>query len=69
LIVIEGTGANPNKLLPEDRLIVAFVGAILLVPVPILVFGLASNFLEGKVGIIVTVVCLFIGGAGVCYFV
>ena len=36
-----------------------------LIPLPLLAFGLVNKFVDGNLGLVLSLVCLFINGAGV----
>ena len=36
-----------------------------IVPLPVLCFGLVNKFIDGNLGLVLSLVCLFINGAGV----
>lgn len=63
--VIKGRLRRDGKWVPEDRLRVTLYGALILLPLDLLVFGLTVRFVPGKVGLVVCLVCLFVNGAGV----
>ncbi|KAF8880862.1 major facilitator superfamily domain-containing protein [Infundibulicybe gibba] len=50
---------------PEDRLRATLIGAAFLVPVPVLISGLLSQFVGGTTSLIFNLICLFINGVGV----
>jgi len=50
---------------PEDRLRATLFGAAVLVPFSVLASGLVTQFIEGKIGLVLNLVCLFINGLGV----
>ncbi|CAL1703109.1 unnamed protein product [Somion occarium] len=50
---------------PEDRLRGLWVGAALCVPISVLLFGFVTEYIEGRLGIVLDLVCLFINGLGV----
>jgi len=51
---------------PEDRLRAAIPGALFLVPLSVIFSGLLVQFVPGKIGSILNLVCLFVNGFGVC---
>lgn len=51
---------------PEDRLRAAIPGALLFVPLSMIFSGLLVAFVPGKIGLILTLICLFFNGLGVC---
>ncbi|KAF8888325.1 major facilitator superfamily domain-containing protein [Infundibulicybe gibba] len=50
---------------PEDRLRATLVGAMFLVPLSVFFSGLLSQFVGGKIGLILNLFCLFVNGIGV----
>ena len=50
---------------PEDRLRAALIPFAVLVPLPVLCFGLINKFIDGNLGLMLSLVCLFVNGAGV----
>ncbi|KAJ6531870.1 major facilitator superfamily domain-containing protein [Mycena capillaripes] len=50
---------------PEDRLRASLLGASVLVPLSVLLSGLTITYLDGPVGIVLTLCCLFFNGLGV----
>jgi hypothetical protein len=51
---------------PEDRLRATLPGAMVLVPVSVLLSGLITQFVEGqRVGLVLNLICFFINGFGV----
>ena len=51
--------------MPEDRLRATFGGALLLAPLSVLFSGLITQFVDGKVGLVLNLICLFLNGFGV----
>ncbi|KAF5318029.1 hypothetical protein D9619_012107 [Psilocybe cf. subviscida] len=50
---------------PEDRLRAALIPFALVAPIPILVYGLVNQYVDGPLGLTTCLLCLFISGAGV----
>jgi MFS family permease len=50
---------------PEDRLRATMSGALFLVPLSVLCSGLLTQFVDGKIGLILNLMCLFMNGVGV----
>ncbi|KAF8577031.1 MFS general substrate transporter [Ramaria rubella] len=63
--VIEGRKRREGKWVPEDRLRATIPGALVILPLSLLVFGLTTKFIPGNLGLVITLVCLFVHGAGV----
>lgn len=51
--------------MPEDRLLPTLPGALILVPLSVLIYGVSVQFIPGKVGMIINLLCLFANGLGV----
>jgi hypothetical protein len=52
---------------PEDRLRAARFGALILVPLSILISGLLTEYVPGTLGLMLNLVCLFFNGLGVSF--
>jgi len=50
---------------PEDRLRAAWIPFAIIVPLPVLAFGLVNKFIDGNLGLTLSLICLFFNGAGV----
>ena len=50
---------------PEDRLRAALIPFAVIVPLSVLGFGLVNKFVDGNIGLVLSLVCLFFNGAGV----
>ena len=50
---------------PEDRLRASLIAFAIIVPVSVLAFGLVNQFVEGRLGLVLSLVCLFFCGVGV----
>lgn len=53
---------------PEDRLRATLSGALFLVPLSVLAFGLTTQFVPGPLGLVINLLCLFVNGVGVRLF-
>ncbi|KAI0668312.1 MFS general substrate transporter [Trametes maxima] len=63
--VIRGRALRGGTWVPEDRLRATYWGALVYVPLSCAVFGLATQFVPGPVGIVIDVICLFVNGVAV----
>ena len=63
-IVIKWRRKRKGVWYPEDRLRAAIVPLALLV-LSLLAFGLVNKFVDGKLGVGLSLVCLFVNGGGV----
>ncbi|KAJ3513850.1 hypothetical protein NLJ89_g2716 [Agrocybe chaxingu] len=50
---------------PEDRLRATIVGALVFIPLSVLFSGLLTEYVPGKIGLTLNLICLFINGIGV----
>ena len=50
---------------PEDRLRAAVIPFAVLVPLSVVSYGLVNRFVDGNVGLVISLVCLFFNGGGV----
>jgi hypothetical protein len=64
--VIEGRLRREGEWVPEDRLRATLFGALILLPLSVLIFGLTTQFVPGKFGLMIDIVCVFMNGVGVC---
>jgi len=65
LTVIKWRRKRKGVWYPEDRLRAAVIPFAVLVPLSLLGFGLVNKFVDGNLGIMLSLVCLFFDGAGV----
>lgn len=64
-IIVKYRSRRGGEWVPEDRLRATLVGAAIFVPFSILCSGLLTQFVEGKVGLVLNLICLFLNGFGV----
>ena len=64
-IVIKWRRKRKGVWYPEDRLRAAIVPMAVLIPLSLLAFGLVNKLVDGKLGLVLSLVCLFINGGGV----
>ena len=64
-IVIKWRRQRKGIWYPEDRMRAAVIPFGILVPVSVLSFGLVNRFIEGKIGLGLSLVFLFFNGGGV----
>ena len=50
---------------PEDRLRAALIPFAIIVPISVLTFGLVNKFVDGNLGLVLCLMCLFSTGVGV----
>ena len=65
LTVIKWRKRRNGEWVPEDRLRATLFAAGVLVPLSVLISGLAVRFIPGIAGIVICLVCLFMNGIGV----
>ena len=53
---------------PEDRLRAALPGALILVPLSILISAILTEYVPGTLGLMLNFVCLFANGLGVIFY-
>jgi len=54
-----------GKWVAEDRLRAALFGATWMIPLSMVLFGVANAYVGGTLGLVLCLVCLFINGIGV----
>jgi len=54
-----------GRLVPEDRLRAALPGALVLLPLSVLLSGVFTRYVAGTTGLVLNMVCLFVSGIGV----
>ena len=50
---------------PEDRLRASLIPFAVVVPIPVLAFGVINQYVDGRPGLIGCLICLFLNGLGV----
>ncbi|KAF8577030.1 MFS general substrate transporter [Ramaria rubella] len=63
--VIQGRVRRVGEWIPEDRLRTAIPGALVILPLSLLIFGVTNQFISGTLGLVINLVCLFLNGMGV----
>ena len=63
--VIEWRKKRKGVWYPEDRLRASLLPFATIVPLSVLGFGLANRFVDGTLGLVLSLVCLFFNGVGV----
>jgi hypothetical protein len=64
-IVIKWRRKRKGVWYPEDRLRAAVVHLAAVIPLSLLAFGLVNRFVDGNLGLVLSLVCLFVNGGGV----
>ena len=64
-IVIKWRKKRNGVWYPEDRLRAAIVPLGIIIPLSLMAFGLVNKFVDGKLGLVLSLMCLFVNGGGV----
>ncbi|KAJ3511710.1 hypothetical protein NLJ89_g3940 [Agrocybe chaxingu] len=64
-LVIRYQKARGGVWYPEDRLRATILGALFFVPLSVLFSGLLTEYIPGRVGLVLNLICLFMNGIGV----
>jgi hypothetical protein len=64
-IVIKWRKKRKGVWYPEDRLKAAIVPLAAIIPLSLLAFGFVNKFIDGNLGLVLSLVCLFVNGGGV----
>ncbi|KAF8521429.1 major facilitator superfamily domain-containing protein [Hysterangium stoloniferum] len=65
IFIIRGRRRRQGKWFPEDRLLAAVPGLVFLLPCSLIAFALLVAFVPGKIGLTLSLICLFFTGMGV----
>ena len=65
-MVVRWRERRGGRWVPEDRLRATLWGAAIFIPLSVLASGIVTQFVEGRVGLGLNLVCLFLNGMGVC---
>jgi MFS family permease len=65
VIVMRWKEKRKGVWVPEDRLRATYVGGLILVPLSVMLAGLATTYIDGPVGLTINLICLFANGVGV----
>ena len=57
-----------GKWVPEDRLRAVWIGGLVLIPVSVTLAGFTTQYVDGTIGLVISLVCLFANGVGVSHF-
>jgi MFS family permease len=64
-IVVAWREKRDGRLVPEDRLRAALPGALVLLPLSVLLSGVFTQYVAGTTGLMLNIGCLFVSGIGV----
>lgn len=53
---------------PEDRLRAALSGALVIIPLSMVLSGIVTEYIDGPIGLTLNLVCFFLNGFGVRVF-
>ena len=65
MVVRRAKEARKGIWVPEDRLRAAWLGGLVLIPVSVTLAGFVTTYVDGTVGLVISLVCLFTNGVGV----
>jgi len=64
-VIVRWREKRNGCLVPEDRLRAALPGALILLPLPVLLSGVFTHYVSGTLGLVLNMLCFFISGIGV----
>ena len=64
-IVVQWREKRGGRWVPEDRLRAALPGALILLPLSVLLSGVFTHYVAGTTGLMLNMGCLFVSGIGV----
>jgi len=64
-VVVRWRERRNGRWVPEDRLRAALPGALVLLPLSVLLSGVFTHYVPGTTGLMLNMMCLFISGLGV----
>lgn len=64
-VIVRWREKRNGRLVPEDRLRAALPGALILLPLSVLLSGVFTHYVPGTLGLVLNTVCLFVSGIGV----
>jgi hypothetical protein len=53
---------------PEDRLRAVWIGGLVLIPISVTLAGFTTKYVDGTIGLVINLMCLFTNGVGVSRF-
>jgi len=63
-VVVRWRERRGGRWVPEDRLRAALFGALVLLPLSVLLSGIFTHYVPGTTGLMLNMVCLFVSGIG-----
>ena len=64
-IVVKWRRKRKGVWYPEDRLRATIASLAVIIPISLLAFGLVNKFVDGDLGLVLSLFCLFFNGGGV----
>jgi hypothetical protein len=64
-VIVQWREKRNGCLVPEDRLRAALPGALILLPIPVLLSGVFTHYVSGAPGLVLNMLCFFVSGIGV----
>jgi hypothetical protein len=64
-VIVRWRERRNGCLVPEDRLRAALPGALIFLPVPVLLSGVFTHYVSGTLGLVLNMLCFFVSGIGV----
>ncbi|KAF8845943.1 MFS general substrate transporter [Paxillus ammoniavirescens] len=69
VMVQMGRRQREGKWVPEDRLRAIYIGGLILAPLSLVGFGFVTTYVEGTLGLVISLILLFINGFGIDFVV
>lgn len=63
-VIVRWREKRNGCLVPEDRLRAALPGALIFLPIPVLLSGVFTHYVSGTLGLVLNMLCFFISGIG-----
>lgn len=64
-VIVRWREKRNGCLVPEDRLRAALPGALIFLPIPVLLSGVFTHYVSGMLGLVLNMLCFFVSGIGV----
>lgn len=64
-VIVQWREKRNGRLVPEDRLRAALPGALIFLPIPVLLSGVFTHYVSGTPGLVLNMLCFFVSGIGV----
>jgi len=63
-VIVRWREKRNGCLVPEDRLRAALPGALIFLPIPVLLSGVFTHYVSGSLGLVLNMLCFFVSGIG-----